>query len=151
MTAGEIQARAQYYRTALLLGLRDGLEVVAWADEVIASGAEVPAELLEVSLTPALDLSALRHALLPLAGDGASAETVQAMLALCAGDHAAGRRSIADTVRVLAQMRRMVVLPDWLEHELDVLEDDHMLAVAGVRGEVGEVEARVGRFLDGRR
>ena len=85
------------------------------------------------------------------AGDGASAETVQAMLALCAGDHAAGRRSIADTVRVLAQMRRMVVLPDWLEHELDVLEDDHMLAVAGVRGEVGEVEARVGRFLDGRR
>lgn len=130
-------------RTALLLGLRQGPAAVAWADAMIHQLADPPAALFEVSLTPADDLSALRHALAPLCHDPVPERTVRAMLALAAADLDQGRRGAADTVRVLAQMRRLLPLPGALAEAMDDLEDGHMLALAGLGLTVEEAEARV--------
>jgi hypothetical protein len=143
-----LQRGAAVQSTALLLGLVNGHDVVAWADGVIATSDAPHPALFDVSLTPPHDLSGLRVALQPLAGEGESPDLVREMLALAARDLATGRRSAADTVRVLAQMRRMVALPVGLDHELDALEDGHMLAQAGVEGTPAAAEARIRAWLE---
>jgi hypothetical protein len=133
--------------TALLLGLRNGAAVVAWADAAIHATDAPDAALYEVSLTPPGDLSALRHALTTLAHDPVPERTVRLMLALAADDLAAGRRGAADTLRVLAQMRRMLPLPPAVGDAIDRLKADHMLAEVGLGVTVAEAESRVREWL----
>jgi hypothetical protein len=142
-----IRDAATDHRTALLLGLRAGAAVVAWADEVIHAVGDPPTALFEVSLTPPDDLSALRDALAPLCVDPVPDRTIGAMLELVAADLASGRRNAADTVRVLAQMRRLLPLRGALADMLDQLEDGHMLAIAGLGLTVEEAEQRVHEWM----
>ncbi|MBK7907536.1 MAG: hypothetical protein IPJ78_13380 [Gemmatimonadetes bacterium] len=142
-----LREEATEQTTALLLGLRNGASVVAWADAAIHASDAPDAALYEVSLTPPGDLSALRHALAPLAHDPVPERTVRAMLALAADDLAAGRRRADDTVRVLAQMRRMLPLPADVGESIDRLKDGHMLAEVGLGMTVDEAESRVREWL----
>lgn len=140
---------ASYYHAALLLGLCRGDAVVAWADQVIATLAEPPVALAEVALTDPRDLTALRRAVQPLAHEPPTPATLIRLLGDAAHDLTQGRRSVADTVSLFAQMRRMLTLPSAIEHDLDHLQDTHMLAVAGVQGSVGAAEKLVWEWLAG--
>jgi DNA-binding FadR family transcriptional regulator len=139
--------QATFFRTALLLGLIPPDAVRLWADAAIESDPGPPHALIEVALAPA-ELTALRDALRPLADEPEPYDVVRRILGLIAADLAAGRRSAADTVRVLAQMRRMTALPEDLLEELDAIEDDHMLAAAGVSDDLAAVQARMRQWLD---
>ncbi len=138
---------ATEHSTALLLGLRQGAAVVAWADAAIEATVDPPPALFDVSLTAPDDLSALRHALAPLCHHPVPERTVRAMLTLAADDLAAGRRDAANTVHVLAQMRRLLPLTGALAEMMDHLEDGHMLAIAGLGVTVAEAEHRVHEWL----
>lgn len=142
-----LQAKATYYHTALLLGLCEGREAVAWADVSIQTETDPHTALFDVSLTSPLDLSALRHAIAPLTVNPVPMPIVEEMLRLAADDLASGRRSVTDTVRVLAQMRRMLVLPAALGAQLATLENEHMLAGAGIGLSLAESEAQVVSWL----
>lgn len=144
---GTLRDQATDHSIGLLLGLRQGAAVVAWADEMIHATGDPPTALFDISLTPPDDLSALRHALHPLCHDPVPERTIRAMLALTADDLASGRRSAADTVRVLAQMRRLLPLTGVLADMMDQLEDGHMLAVAGLGVTVAEAERHVHEWL----
>jgi hypothetical protein len=55
--------QANYYRTALLLGLIAGEEVLRWANTIIEREPTIPDGILDLSSVPATDLSQLRDAL----------------------------------------------------------------------------------------
>jgi hypothetical protein len=138
-----ITYEATLQRTRLLLGLTDGAAVIAWADAQLLQLAVAPPALLDVSLTPASDLSAMRMALLPLAGEPEDPAAVSAVLQEVAADLVAGRRLAADTVSVLRQMRRMLPLPVAVDADLDALIDTLMLAEAGIGASVADAEQAV--------
>ncbi len=138
-----LTAEAGLHRTRLLLGLTNGAAVIAWADARILELADVPAALIEVAVTPPDDLSALRHALLPLADEIESPALVEQILRDVAGDLVAGRRSPADTTTVLSQMRRMLPLPSAVDAELDGLIDTLMLAEVGIGASLHEATGAV--------
>src|SRR5204862_2525626 len=64
---------ASFYRTALLLGLIRGADVIRWADEVIHHEPSAPAGLFELSTTSPDDLTMLRLRLFEAGGDSDSA------------------------------------------------------------------------------
>jgi hypothetical protein len=103
--------QATYFRTGLLLGLVRGDVVHRWADEVIASEPDPPSAFIEIASVPVDDLSNLRHALWPLVVDPEPRAVLGALFQLLSGDLDAGRRSFADTLTVVRQMRSMVRLP----------------------------------------
>ena len=133
-----LTAEAGLHRARLLLGLTTGAAVIAWADARILELADVPDALIEVAATPPDDLSALRHALLPLAPEADESAHVGQILQDVARDLVAGRRSPADTTTVLGQMRRMLPLPVAVDAELDELIDTLMLAEVGIGTSVPE-------------
>jgi hypothetical protein len=143
MNSGALTSEATLQRTRLLLGLTDGAAVVAWADAHLIEHTDVPAALVDVSLTAPSDLSALRHALLPLATEPADSASIEAVLREVATALVDGKRSASDTVNVLRQMRRMLPLPTATDEELDALVDTLMLAEAGIGATVTEAEAAV--------
>jgi hypothetical protein len=115
----EYSLDATYYRTALLLGLVRVRTVQDWAEQVIARTPHPPVAFLEVASVSDRDLSALRHALWPLVEDPEPPAVVERLLALLSTDLAAGRRSLADTLTVLRQMRGMLRLPPQIYAELN--------------------------------
>ena len=139
---------ASFHRAALLLGLTDGNTVIAWADEVIAHDTDAPAELFELTMVPPHDLSELRHALQPLAARGESLSVVRALLDRVRSDVVHGNRSVPDTITVLAQARRFLTVPAHYFDAIDTLQDDHMLAVGGVTGDVAVIEERARVWLN---
>ena len=147
--AEDLASEASFYHTALLLGLCRGERVVAWADHAIASVTEAPHALCDVALTDPRDLSAMRHAVAQLAPEAPSVATLARVLRVAAADLAEGRRDVTGTVQLFAQMRRMLTLPVAIEHDLDQLQDTHMLATAGVQGSEATAEALVRGWLAG--
>lgn len=147
---------ASLHRAALLMGLTNGASVIAWADDAIANDADAPAELFELAMVPPHDLSELRHALQPLAARaesrgevrGESLAVVRALLDRARNDLVQGKRSVLDTITVLAQARRFLTLPSEYLEVIDTLQDDHMLATAGITGDVADVETRVRCWLN---
>ena len=137
---------AALHRANLLLGLDRGESVVAWADAIIASEADPPHDLLDLAMTPADDLSALRHALLPLA-EPESAALVRAVLDRTGRDLASGRRSAADTVTVLAQIRHGLIPPGKLDRQIDHFHHEFLLATARVAGDPVAVGDRLTVWL----
>ena len=139
--------QATFYRAALLLGLVPCEIVVHWAEEIIAREPGVPHELLEVLLVAPGDLTALRFALQPLADETESQEVTHAIFAAVRHDLESGKRSVKDTVTVFSQIRRNLAVSAEVLDALDTLEDDFMLANAGVTGDVAGVERRVREWL----
>ena len=131
----EYSLDATYYRTALLLGLVRARTVQQWAEQVIARQAHPPAAFLEVASVSDHDLSALRRALWPLVEDPEPPTVVERLLALLSTDLAAGRRSLADTLTVLRQMRGMLRLPPQIYAELNATLVDHA-AEGATRGAI---------------
>jgi hypothetical protein len=137
---------ATFNRLALLLGLVSVESVKAWADRVVESDPSPPSALIDVALAPA-ELTALRAALEPMCEHPEPFDVVRKVLGIAARDLASGRRSVGDTVNVLSQMRRMVALPEAILVDLDTLEDDHMLAHAGVTNDIDAVAVRIRSWL----
>ncbi len=144
--ATTLTADATLQRTRLLLGLTNGHAVVAWADACILALDDPPAALLDVSGIEPTDLSALRHALLPLCAEPVDAQTVLVIVREVAAAVVSGQRNAADTAHVFRQMRRMLPLPTRTDHELDALVDTLMLAEAGIGVSVAEAEAGIHRW-----
>lgn len=138
-----LKTEATLHRTRLLLGLTQGTAVVAWADARLIELSNVPDALLEVSLTPPEDLSALRHALLPLADEHASATVLESVRRDVATDLQAGRRGVKATASILRQMRSMLPLPKLMDATLDSLTDGLMLAEAGIGVTIEDAEQAV--------
>jgi hypothetical protein len=72
---GTLREQAEFFRLALLMGLAEVPAVIAWADALIVSSAEVPPQLIDVSLAaagPADEVAALLGRL-PGEGDPARA------------------------------------------------------------------------------
>jgi hypothetical protein len=113
-----IADQAAFYRAALYLGLMRGETVIAWADDLLTRSTAPQSALIELAMTPAGDLTALRHALLPLSGEALSPTVVDAILGLIAEQWQSGHRSFADTIRVLAQLRHTRLLEAELAEEL---------------------------------
>jgi hypothetical protein len=137
---------ATLHRTRLLLGLTQGTAVVAWADQRLLDMTNAPLELLDISMTPPGDLSALRLALLPLSEEPESSAVLRIVLGEVARDLLEGRRSVHDTASVLRQMRLMLSLPTLLDAQLDPLIDILMLAEVGIGVTVETAEEGVLRW-----
>jgi hypothetical protein len=135
-----------FQRAALLLGLRSPEDVHSWAEAVVSADPVPPLALIDTVLAPP-ELTALRAALAPIALEQEPPVVVRRLLALTAEDLRSGRRSVADTMHVLTQLRRLVAVPRDLARVLDNVAGDYMLAAAGVRGHVAAEEARVAAWL----
>ena len=138
---------AAFYRAALLLGLVSGESVVLWADAIISSDADAPADVLNLSMIPADDLSELRHALLPLSASVESPEIVRALFGITQRDYASHQRDTKDTIAVIRQARSMLPLPANYADEIATLQNDHMLAISNVIGDATEVASRLEKWL----
>ena len=143
----DIAREAAFHRAALLLGIEPGADVVAWADNLIVESVEVPKQVLELSTIPPHDLSELRHSLQPLAAPGDDEALLRALFDRVRLDVARGARSVKDSVMVLSQARSFLALPLEYFTNIDTLQDDHMLAIAGVRGVTAEIEQQVVLWL----
>lgn len=139
--------QATFYRAALLLGLVTCETVVDWAEEIIAREASVPHELLEVLLVAPGDLTALRFALQPLADERESPDVMRSIFRIVLHDLNSGKRNVKDSVTILSQIRRNLAVSAAALDEIDTLEDDFMLANAGVTGDVPGVERRIHEWL----
>lgn len=137
-----------FQRAALLLGLRSPEEVQAWAESVLAAASTPPDALIDAVLAPC-ELTALRAALAPAALDPEPPDVARRLLEAVAADVRAGRRSLDDTMHVLAQLRRLVALPREMAHTLDDLASGYMLAAAGVQRNLDDERARVADWLAG--
>lgn len=115
-----VRAHATWFRSALLLGLVQGEEVIAWADAAIAREQVHDDALADVSLTAPGDLSALRFALQPLCDAYESPAIAAALFDRVARDLGSERRSTADTYTLLKQARQMLTLPT--EHDAAIRE-----------------------------
>jgi len=105
--------QASFYRAALLLGLIRGDRAIAWADEVLAGDSSAPAAFAELATTEPDDLTAMRERLFEIGGGKESATVVLRLLGLVQTDLASGRRSFADTMTILKQLRAFVAVgPD---------------------------------------
>ena len=144
--------RAAFYRAALLLGLVRGEAVVAWADDVLAERPDPPAPFVDLASTVPGDLTALRERLLELSGEGASEAVVAGVIDLVRRDLASGRRSFADTMTVLKQLRAFTRLDASLNEEVKSLGVAVGLAPPGSQARA-DAERRVREWLhacDGR-
>jgi hypothetical protein len=111
--------RATCYRTALLLGLIDGIAVHQWAHYVIEHDASPPAAFFELISIDPMDLSALRKALWPLVIEPDPPAVLRSLLGRLGHDLTAGHRGVTDTITVLRQMRSMLRLPPDIYAELN--------------------------------
>ncbi len=147
MTLTGVREQATYLRAALLLGLATGDDVSRWAASQLEHQPEPSAALVDIALAPSRDVDALRAALRPLARRRESRPVLMAILQQTWRDLASGRRNLRDTVTVLSQARRALVLPPVMEEEIDTLEDAHILALAGVTGDLRECGERIRQWL----
>lgn len=115
-----VRTHAAWFRSALLLGLVQGEEVIAWADATIVREQLHDDALADVSLTAPGDLSALRFALQPLCDAYESPAIAAALFDRVARDLESERRSTADTYALLKQARQMLTLPT--EHDAAIRE-----------------------------
>src|SRR5438045_738324 len=122
---------AAFYRTALLLGLIRGNDVIRWADAVIGAEPAAPAALLELATTSPDDLSALRERLFEAGGGGESPAMIRRVIGLIHGDLASGRRSFHDTMTVLKQLRAFVKVDRELNEHLKMLGVGVAIAAPG--------------------
>jgi hypothetical protein len=136
--------QAGFYRAALLLGLVPGKLVVRWADAILAR-ADAPPAFVEIATTAAEDLSALREALLAACDEKPSAPVVRAILDLVGRDLKSGRRSVADTMTVLGQLRRFLAIGTAVNEEIKTLELRFIRAKE--RAEMPDFERQVGDWL----
>jgi hypothetical protein len=143
----QYREQATLYRATLLLGLVACDTVVQWAEETVAREERVPHELLDVLLIAPGDLTALRFALQPLADEKESPAVVRSVFLIVLQDLNSGKRSAKDSVTILSQIRRNLAITAAVSDEIDTLEDDFMLANAGVTGDVARVEQRVREWL----
>ena len=146
MADGTYAAQASVHRAALLLGLVRGDEVIRWADEVIRSGADAPAAFVEIATTPPDDLTLLRERLYEAGGHRESSEVVRRLIGLVHRDLASGRRSLADTMTVLKQLRAFVKVEPDLNEQLKTLGVDVFMAAPGSPARA-EAERRVRDWL----
>lgn len=138
---------AAYHRAALLLGLTTGDVVIAWADNIIANDSEVSGPFLDLSMIPPHDLSELRHALEPLSARTDSLSLLRALFDIARRDELSGKRAALDTITVLRQARSCLKLPEAYSVAIQTLDNDHMLARAGIEQDVVDVERRVRAWL----
>ena len=138
--------RATFYRAALLLGLIRGDSVIAWADGTLASDPEVPPALVEISTTPAEDLTLLRQRLLLVGFERESDAVVRALAGLVHRDLASGRRTMGDTMTVLKQLRAFIKVTPALNDRLKTLGVDVAITAPG-SPERAHAEARVRAWL----
>jgi hypothetical protein len=139
--------QASLHRAALLLGLATGADVIAWADDILEHGGEPSKLLIDLTLVSPNDLSELRHALEPIASREDSPAMFRALFDMARQRVVAGERSVEDTITVLTQARSFLKLPDAYAADIQTLHTDHLLAVAGIRGNVAEAENRVIEWL----
>lgn len=139
--------QAAFHRAALLLGLTNGKNVLAWADDVIMNDADAPGGFVELSLVPSDDLSELRHALQPMAARVESPLILPALLDRVRTDLQAGTRTAKDSLTVLGQARGFMKVPEPLSEEIQSLFNAHMLATARVTGDIPQIESRVHEWL----
>lgn len=138
---------ATFYRAALLLGLTRGDAVVRWSDAVLAADPDAPAAFVEIAATPADDLSAMRHALYPLCDDRESTAVIRRIIGLVSQDLADARRSFEDSVRVLSQIRRFLMLDAATDDGLKALLVEVWRARHELGGDRAVTEARVREWL----
>jgi hypothetical protein len=131
MNATDLRSEATYLRAALLLGLVQGSDVVAWAERMVESASAPSADLIELSVTPA-ELTALRESLRPLADTAESRAVALRLLSAARADFTGGVRGLGDTLTVLGQMIRQLTVPTEWHAPIKTLQDDLMLAHAGL-------------------
>jgi post-segregation antitoxin (ccd killing protein) len=145
MTVVAYAEDAAFYRAAVLLGLIRGDEVIRWADGVLAEDSP-PALFVEIATTPPDDLTLLRQRLFDAGGERESVEIVRRLIGLVHGDLASGRRSFADTMTVIKQLRAFVTVDRDLNERLKTLGVDVFMAAPGTPARA-EAEQRVRDWL----
>jgi hypothetical protein len=130
----DIRFEADFVRAALLAGLVRERDACAWADALLYVVPDEQGQLADVTLAP-LELTAMREALRPLAGEPHARETGAALLAFMALDPDTACLGIADRLRVLSVLRREGALSNSATRETKAFEDRLMLAAVHVPGE----------------
>jgi hypothetical protein len=130
----DIRFEADVLRTVLALGIVSDVDVVSWADALLATEPDPSGLLAGVALTVP-ELSALREALRPLAEPTDEGRLAAANLTFLARDSALATHSVSDRVRLLSHLRREIRLPAPIAEGIKLFEDRLMLATAGINTE----------------
>ncbi len=144
--AVDYEEQATFYRAALLLGLIRADRVVAWADAVISADPSPSLVFTELATCPPADLTLLRQRLLLIGREKEPDEVVRAIVGLVHRDLASGRRSLADTMTVLKQLRAMLAVTPELNEQLKTLAVDMWESAPGTPARAA-AEARVRDWL----
>jgi hypothetical protein len=146
----DIRFEADFLRAALLAGLVRERDACAWADALLHVLHDEQGRLAEVALAP-LEMTAMREALRPLAGEPRARETGAALLAFMALDPDAACLGVADRLRVLSVLRREGALSDSATRETKTFDDRLMLAAVHVQGESAPSHEELTTWLHGAR
>jgi hypothetical protein len=146
----DVRFEADFLRAALLAGLVHERDARVWADALLHVVPDELGRLAEVTLAP-LELTAMREALRPLAGEPRARETGAALLAFMALDPDTACLGVADRLRVLSVLRRDGALSDSATRETKAFEDRLMLAAVHVAGESAPSHEELTMWLHGAR
>jgi hypothetical protein len=139
---------AAFYWAGIAYEILAPHEAIAWADDVIASGAEVPAGLYEVSLSPANEPKRVVAALRGLhAEEDISEMTVRSLLDVIGIRLREHALSPATAIRRAYKVTRRLRHDSLLWMEAMMLEENYALAVDGIVGAVSELDAEVEAWL----
>lgn len=93
------------------------------------------------------EVTSQRAALAPASLASETPGVVHRLLESVAADVRTGRRTLDDTMHVLAQLRRLVAVPREITRTLDDISAGYMLAAAGVQRDLAEERARLAEWL----
>jgi hypothetical protein len=144
----DFKQQAEALRVGLLAGYVSPLEVVEWADGIIATGDVPGPELIEVSLGGSMSVAALAAALGTIPGEVSPAPLAQAILRQMAVAFRRDPTTGPGIARCLFQMSLGGLIPSpEAEAQMSRLDDAFHLAESGTWGTLPAVQAELAEFL----
>ena len=139
---------AAFYWAGIAYAILSPQEAIAWADELIASGVDVPSSLYDLSLTPANQPKRVVSALRSLhTEEDVSEATVRGLLDVLGRQLRDHVLSPATAIERAYEVTRRLHPDSSLWMDAMMLEENYSLAVDRIVGELPEMDAEVELWL----
>jgi hypothetical protein len=139
---------AAFYWAGIAYAILLPQEAIAWADELIGSGADVPTGVYDLSLSPAHQPKRVVSALRSLhAEEDVSEATVRSLLDILGRQLGKHALSPATAIQRAYEVTRRLHVDSSLWIEAMMLEENYSLAVDRIVGEVPKMDRQVESWL----